>query len=112
MTDPQPQAQFFLPNTAEKEIERIQKITEANEKQVIEAAGTKILLPEPEDDPEAMLDSFVQSQAALAGSKVDVDVANEMKQARHNAHVTQLRMIEMEKRRQRRDKQTGKREKA
>jgi hypothetical protein len=59
-----------------------------------------------------MLDAFVKSQSVLAGSKIDVDVANEMKQARHNAHITQLRMIEMEKRRQRRDKATGKRDKA
>ena len=112
MTDHQPQADFFLPGTAEKEMERIQKVTDATERQVIEAAGTKIVLPGPEDDPEAMLDAFVKSQSVLAGSKIDVDVANEMKQARHNAHITQLRMIEMEKRRQRRDKATGKRDKA
>jgi len=111
MNEHQPQVDFFVPNTAEREIERIQKATAATEKLIeTESARPRVVLPEV-DDPEAMLDAFVKTQSVIAGSKIDLDVAAEMKQARHNAHITQLRLIEMEKRRLRREKQTGKREK-
>jgi hypothetical protein len=97
-----PQVEFFLPGTSEKEVERLQTLADATQKEVV--AETANQAPVEQDDPDALLDAFVRQQAPLIDGKVDVDVAHEAKQARHNTHLTQLRMIELEKRRQRRAK--------
>jgi hypothetical protein len=102
-----PQPQFFIPGTSDKEIERLQKQAEQTEAQVSAEAARSVPPAAAEDDPDALLKSFVESQKPLIDSKVDVDVAGEALRTRHNTHLTQLRIIEMEKRRQRRAKKEG-----
>lgn len=63
-----------------------------------------------EEDLGAVLSDFVKTIPKEDGAK-DVDLAKEAELARHNTHVTQLRLIDMEKRRQRREKRTGRRDK-
>lgn len=99
-----PRVEFFIPGTSEKEVERLQKLAEAAERTVSSETARSVPPDRVEDDPDALLDSFVKEQAPLVDGKVDVDVAGEAKRTRHNTHRTQLRMIELEKRRQSRAK--------
>jgi len=123
---------FLIPGTPDAAKDEIDRKLEDLERQMEAAAQERLKAQEQaegavlqavgqvdEDDPDRLLEALVQNMKetgelpASADDKkspddVVKDIANRAKTARHNAHLTQLRMIEMERRRQRRAAREGK----
>lgn len=118
--------EFFIPTgeTPKVEVEKIlppDPATELPAPQEERSAASQLIVPKRsakeeldallggpmDDDPETLLEGLIGSIPRLSDEKdlpTPADLAREARAARHNTHVTAKRMIDLENRRQKREK--------